>query len=254
MKRGVYSLILLVLVLGLTSYMDLGFNIKDITGLVIQENNQIPIEQNNNPILTFFCPRDHCADQLIYLIKKSNKIDCAFFELDHPDIISALSKKDHRLVIDGNYKEEVPTTFNAKFDTTKQFSHNKFCIFDNKIVWTGSMNPTVNGDEKNNNNVVVVESTVLAQNYNKEFEQLWSGVFGATKEAQDIQHELVVNNITLENYFCPEDNCADEIVSELQKAQQSIVFMTFAFTHKDILATFLERQQQGVKIAGVFEN
>ena len=40
--------------------------------------------------------------------------------------------------------------------------HNKFWIFDKKIVWTGSTNITVNGNFRNNNNVIVIESAAVA--------------------------------------------------------------------------------------------
>ncbi|MFN8412968.1 MAG: phospholipase D-like domain-containing protein [Anaerolineales bacterium] len=56
--------------------------------------------------------------------------------------------------------------------------HNKFWIFDQNLVWTGSTNITVNGIFKQNNNVLVIRSTDIAYIYEKEFQELWSGQFG----------------------------------------------------------------------------
>lgn len=249
MKKGAYAVGILVLILSLTSLTNV-VSIQDFTGFTTKE---IPVETTNTEILTFFCPQDHCAEKLIHLINNAETIDCAFFELDHKDIINALENKNHRLVIDGNYKHELPDYFNAKFDTKNQFSHNKFCIFDNNIVWTGSMNPTFNGDQKNNNNALIIESSILANNYQKEFDQLWNQHFGKKKQEQDIHHKLILNNISIENYFCPQDNCSEQIIKELEKAQSSIHFMTFSFTHKEILPILLEKHQQGIIIKGIFE-
>ena len=63
-------------------------------------------------------------------------------------------------------------------DTSSQLSHNKFCVIDDRIITTGSMNPTDNGADKNNNNLLVIYSKYLSLNYEDEFKELWNGSFG----------------------------------------------------------------------------
>lgn len=59
------------------------------------------------------------------------------------------------------------------------FMHNKFWIFDGRIVWTGSTNITKNGIYDQNNNVIVIRSPELAAIYEREFDEMWNGQFGA---------------------------------------------------------------------------
>ncbi|HLC75483.1 MAG TPA: phospholipase D-like domain-containing protein, partial [Candidatus Nanoarchaeia archaeon] len=44
---------------------------------------------------------------------------------------------------------------------------------DNSTVVTGSMNPTKNGDETNDENVVIIKDKEIAELYLKEFERVW---------------------------------------------------------------------------------
>ena len=129
------------------------------------------------------------------------------FDLDLEPVIAALAEKskeaDVKLVIDdenvGNLKGNKVIS-----DDSSQFTHNKFCVADNKYIFTGSFNPTINGDKYNNNNVVVLESELLAQNYEEEFMELWEYKFGAGKAVKT--HAVYLNNIKVQNFFCPEDS------------------------------------------------
>ena len=56
--------------------------------------------------------------------------------------------------------------------------HNKFCVFDDNIILTGSFNPTASADTKQNNNLVIIESKTLARNYNDEFQSFLNDKFG----------------------------------------------------------------------------
>jgi len=212
-------------------------------------------EINNKPIQVYFCPRDDCSNQLTNLINSANSsVHCAFFELNIFELIQTFDKRsdeiDIKIVVDHDYSDEVGGDF-VRYDTRSAFMHNKFCIVDNKIVTTGSMNPTVNGDTRNNNNLLIIHSELLAKNYEDEFSELWSGVFG--KGDNVLTPEIELNEIKIKNYFCPEDKCADKVVKELTKAQESIYFMTFSFTHDTIGDTIIDKFNTGVKVKGVFE-
>ncbi|MBI2147431.1 hypothetical protein HYU19_03055 [Candidatus Woesearchaeota archaeon] len=204
------------------------------------------------PII-LFCPREDCVGNLLGLINAADSIQCAFFELNIPGIIGAMKSKNTSLVIDGDNKEEElgnDPTF-VRYDTSSQFSHNKFCIFNDKIVVTGSFNPTAGGAVKNNNNIVVLSSAALAKNYREEFEELWDGKFG---EGAPVRYPVVMSNGTLiENYFCPEDQCARHTIETIAMANSSIYFMTFSFTHDGIGDAVLDAAKRGVEINGLFE-
>ncbi len=129
--------------------------------------------------------------------------------------------------------------------------HNKFCIVDSKKVTTGSMNPTPNDANKNNNNLLIFSSKIISQNYEDEFNELWQGTFkkGVSVKAP----RILLENIFVETYFCPEDNCAFRTKEALKNAQQSIYFMTFSFTHEGIANILLLKNAEGINVKGVVE-
>jgi phosphatidylserine/phosphatidylglycerophosphate/cardiolipin synthase-like enzyme len=115
----------------------------------------------------------------------------------------------------------------------------------------GSMNPTENGAYKNDNNILLIDSPILAANYMAEFEEMWNGEF--KKGVQVLNPVVQINDIILENYFCPEDFCAERVKEELSKANESIYFMTFSFTHNGIANVLLLKNLEGVLVKGVME-
>ena len=121
----------------------------------------------------YFCPRDVCQEKIIELIDVSTDIKCAFYELNLPELIEKLKEKNAEVIVeDSTYEDEFSTGYSAAL------MHNKFCVFDNRIVLTGSMNPTERGNYYNNNNIVIVESRTLAKNYLDEFNELKQNVYG----------------------------------------------------------------------------
>ena len=50
--------------------------------------------------------------------------------------------------------------------------HHKVFIIDNKIVVTGSYNPTKNGNEHNDENMLIMHDAMLAEKYVAEFSRL----------------------------------------------------------------------------------
>jgi phosphatidylserine/phosphatidylglycerophosphate/cardiolipin synthase-like enzyme len=140
---------------------------------------------------------------------------------------------------------------NYRSDTSNQLSHNKFCVIDDRMVWTGSFNPTYNGDQKNNNNVIVIFSQYIASNYAREFEELWRGVYGSGQQTQ--YGSVRLNGHIYENYFCPDDDCRQQVLQELEQAQHSIYFMTFSFTDRAIADALIAKSDQGLTVKGVME-
>lgn len=126
--------------------------------------------------------------------------------------------------------------------------HNKFCILDDKTIITGSMNPTERGTAKNNNNLIIINSKELAENYEQEFQELSKNIFGAGEQTKNTKFQF--NDALLENYFCPEDQCAQKIINHLYRAKESIYFMTFSFTHDRIAQTLIDKN---IEIKGIFE-
>ena len=113
------------------------------------------------------------------------------------------------------------------------------------------MNPTINGNSKNNNNLIFIGSESLAKNYEKEFNEFWNGVFG---KGNRIEIPIVyLNQSKVEVCFAPEDYCGVKIKNALKEAREEIYFMTFSFTHESIANALLMKNLDGVKIKGIFE-
>lgn len=51
--------------------------------------------------------------------------------------------------------------------------HNKFAIIDSAVVLTGSYNWTVTASNKNQENILIIESKVVVSDYQIEFNKLW---------------------------------------------------------------------------------
>ncbi|MEK6899748.1 MAG: phospholipase D-like domain-containing protein, partial [Nanoarchaeota archaeon] len=143
--------------------------------------------------------------------------------------------------------------FNASFVKKDSYGlmHNKFCIVDGMKVVSGSMNPTDNDAFKNNNNLLIIDSKVIADNYEDEFQELFNGEF--KKGIKVINPKVILDGIRVETYFCPEDDCAYHVQQELKKATESVYFMTFSFTHQGIANELLLKNLDGLEVKGVME-
>jgi phosphatidylserine/phosphatidylglycerophosphate/cardiolipin synthase-like enzyme len=221
-----------------------------VSGNVVKD--VILSEEISKP-LVYFCPRDNCSEVLAYYINNSiSSVYCAFYDIDLENVLELLESKsnsiDVKIVVDDNNYD-----FGGKGiikDTSSQLSHNKFCIFDNSIILTGSFNPTNNGAYKNNNNIVIVESSYLVNNYLDEFNELWNYNFGSGRKTFDTV--VYLNGKKYENFFCPEDNCKEQVLRLLNEAETSIYFMTFSFTDFDIANLLVSKKDLDVR--GVMES
>lgn len=131
--------------------------------------------------------------------------------------------------------------------------HNKFWIFDGQTVWTGSTNITVNGNFRNNNNVIVIESPALAAIYEREFAEMWAGEFGPTSPSMVDDQTVTIDGTPIRVLFASEDDVASRLVPLIESAQRSIRFMAFSFTHDEMGAAVLARAKAGVDVKGIFE-
>jgi len=207
------------------------------------------VKEKSLPPEVYFCP-NNCLTPLVRLINSANdSIDCAFYTLDSKEIIDALKnqKSKLRLILD-KHSEELKDFDAIKNYGTRQLMHDKFCVIDNKIVITGSFNPTERS-KKDYNDVVIIHSNYLAENYEDEFNELFDGQFGSGSK---VKYPLIyLNGKKLENYFCPEDSCSEHVMDVLNSADRGIYFMTFVFTHPGIADTLIKKK--GIDIKGILE-
>jgi len=219
----------------------------NVTGYAVESSDKSPE--------VYFCPREDCGKNMEGIINSASvSVHCAFYDLDLKNIINALSQKsksiDVRLVMDKDNDEDQVKGDAVRLDNNNQLMHNKFCIIDNNLIITGSFNPTQNDNSKNNNNIVIIHSKFLAENYENEFDELWNGKFGTGQKTENARISL--DGIKMENYFCPEDGCASKIISLIDSADTSIYFMAFSFTHEGIADAILRKDSLDIK--GIFDS
>lgn len=141
----------------------------------------------------------------------------------------------------------------VKDDARSALMHNKFWIFDQKIVWTGSTNVTVNGIYKQNNNVIVIHSPEIAFIFEREFQELWSGQFGPRAPSTLNTQWAILDGTPVQVLFTPEDRAMSNIIGVVKDAQTSIRFLAFSFTDYPLAQVMIDRAKAGVDVRGVFE-
>lgn len=204
-----------------------------------------------------------------HLIEKINaaksSIDVAVFEFDIESVAQALINAKNRgvdvkVVYDNDYSDVDPQIqelknagIEAMPDNRSAYMHDKFFVFDDKCIWTGSFNISMNAAYRNNENALYFCSDKAAENYSMEFLEMFEGKFGPSSPANTPYPEFTIDGVKIENYFAPEDNVMEKIIKVLNSATTSVHFMAYSFTDSDLAGKLMEKALNGVKIEGIFE-
>lgn len=150
----------------------------------------------------YFSPKDHLAERLIQLINQEKKsIKVAVYCLTHTGIAKALIDAREKgvnveVIVDPFSikirscvhrlsKANIPLfvwdpTLNLQGKSFKggkkrdkaPIMHDKFCVFGESITWTGSFNFTHDGNLRNEENAVIIESSEIAKKYLQHFSDI----------------------------------------------------------------------------------
>ena len=193
------------------------------------------------------------------------QVDIAAFDLDAEPIVQALiNLEDQGVIVRAVTDEdnsELPSINRLRRngisvieDKRRALMHNKFIIIDGRYVWMGSLNFTTNGVYCNNNNLVRFDSPELAANYMAEMDEMYDEQeFGPKSPENTPNEKLIINGVSVENYFAPEKELAPVIARTIASAQEEILFMAFTFTNDQIGEALLGRADAGTTVRGVFE-
>lgn len=192
-------------------------------------------------------------------------IDVAVYHLNLWSVRDALIRADNRgvdvrVVIDDGYADETEIQeleragIPVLTDQSPNLMHHKFIIVDRLEVWTGSMNLTVNGAYRNDNNLVRIRSREIADNYLREYEEMYiQKRFGASSLSDTPHPSVMVDGTQVETYFSPEDAIEHRIVDLIHNATKTVDLLAFTFTSDPIREALLEAQQRNIEIRGVVE-
>ena len=192
-------------------------------------------------------------------------IDMAVFEFDIKEVMEALIRAENRgvdirIVYDNEYTDKDPQMAELKSDgipaipdKRSNLMHNKFFVFDDACVWTGSFNISNNASHKNNENAIYFCSPEAVANYSTEFTEMYSGEFGTTSPSDTPFPSFVINGVTVDNCFAPEDKCMAKVIKAVEAADTSIHFMSFSFTDDKLANAMITDANRGVTVEGIFE-
>lgn len=155
----------------------------------------------------------------------------------------AKSLKNNRRDID--YSQEIQQNNNAK----DAIMHNKFFIFDNKKVWTGSANIShTDLSGFNANSAILINSEKITQIYKTEFEQMFDGKFHIYK-SKTAENTNILGNSKISVYFSPQDKIiTTRIINLLDSAKSYIYVPVFVITHKDFNNALIRAKNRGLDV------
>lgn len=210
------------------------------------------------------CSSDICKEILTNINSAKSSIDMAIYGYSStPEIEKAIKDAQNRgvkirLIYDVNTKNQniYPDTFkfvsliaNSKSDGGLKDSnatmHNKFYIFDNKIVITGSANLShTDMSGFNSNNIIVINSPDVAKIYKTEFEQMFDGNFHSAKIPTANNK---ANNMQI--YFSPQDKSISNAVLPIIENTKSYIYIPiFVITENRVVDALISAKQRGVDV------
>ena len=139
-------------------------------------------------------------------------------------------------------------------DNQPGLMHDKFMVIDKSETWVGSMNYTDSGAYDDNNNMIRIFSTKLAENYTTEFEEMFiDNLFGELVRAETPHPDLTLDGTEIQTFFSPDDGVLKTIAPLLQNAQQSIHFLAYSFTSNELGDILRQQHESGLTVQGVME-
>lgn len=139
-------------------------------------------------------------------------------------------------------------------DNMDGLMHDKFMVIDKSEVWLGSMNFTDSGTYDDNNNLMRIHSTKIAEDYSVEFKEMFEdNKFGPNVVPQTPNPTVTIDDTRLDIYFSPDDGVLNALVNLLNSAKESIYFLTFSFTSNELGDIIRAKDEAGLTIAGVMD-
>ena len=144
-----------------------------------------------------------------------------------------------------NTNELVKLVGNAKSDALSKeksaIMHNKFYIFDNKIVITGSANLShTDMSGYNSNAIIVINSPAAAKIYTEEFNQMYEGKFHSNK---------ILTENTSGIYFSPQNKTIQNTILPLIRNSKNYIYIpAFLISHKEMVSELIQAKNRGVDV------
>ena len=140
-------------------------------------------------------------------------------------------------------------------DQEKGIMDNNFIVIDNKEVWTGSIILTRKGVYHGYNNLLHIDSQQLAENYTREFDEMFvNSAFGPNVVPDTPKPIVTVEGTQIEVFFLPDDLFAARLTELLNNAQSSIIFTAASFSSEEFGNLIRKRAGENIIVSGVINN
>lgn len=145
-------------------------------------------------VTVYFTPQDRPEDAVVRAFNGAQRqIVAAIYEFTLSDVARALIAAearhvDVRVVMDESASRDRGSQYfrlsqvlgsrlrrRAGLDGVSGIVHNKFAVVDGARVLTGSFNWTYSAEDRNWENLVVIDSPAVAQAYARQFQRMWQG-------------------------------------------------------------------------------
>lgn len=208
------------------------------------------------------CDTQVCHEVLNQINKSNSSIDIALYGWDdNPVIYNALVRAKARgvkirIVYDTSSNSYYPKLSNfvkianeKSTDSPKILMHNKFMIFDNSSIITGSMNFAKTGFSGFNSNCIFfINSKEIANIYEKEFNQMLQEKFHNSK-SQISHNTVVLGDTKVTPLFSPKDKIiTNNVLPLIQNAKKYVYIPTFIITHEELTNELINAKKRGVDV------
>ena len=174
-------------------------------------------------------------------------------------LVRDIDSNNSNIYIDTDYFSKLIKNYNADYPKknisnttayTNSIMHNKFFIFDNNTVITGSANLSrTDMSGFNSNAIIIINSKEIAQIYTNEFEQMYEGKFHNIKKQINKKNRFKLNNSKISVYFSPKDNTiSTAIIPLINQAKKYIYIPTFLITDKKVTNALIQAHNRGLDI------
>ena len=139
-------------------------------------------------------------------------------------------------------------------DNQDGLMHNKFMVIDKSEVWLGSMNFTDSGAYDDNNHMIRILSTKMAENFTKEFEEMFlENSFGENVRRKTPHPTLTIDGARVDTFFSPDDGVLSQLSVVSSGAEESILILAFSFTSNELGDIVREKAEAGLTVRGVMD-
>ena len=208
------------------------------------------------------CSSLACKEILKQINDSKTSIDIALYGWDNvAQITNAIKNAKSRgvkvrIVYDTSPAEYYPETKHiveladeSAKDSPNVLMHNKFIIFDNQKVITGSMNFARTGFSGFNSDCIIfLNSEEIAKIYEEEFLQMLSGKFSTSKS--HVNHKtIMLGSAKVTPLFSPKDKIiTNNVIPIINSAKRYIYIPTFLITHDELAQSLINAKKRGIDV------